>query len=227
MGKPMEIDFRHLFDTQDPMPSNDPAWQATADGVVVPYEYMEFDGLQYGGAAIGTRTDGTGKKKFRAMFWGEPGSAVVAAWAMIDDQLHVALVLENRPNLGGLVWCAIGGAQETGRTALFAAMDELDEESGIKRRPVQLPGNATAAIRGFQTIVRGAKGTSYFALEFKPEELEAISVAGGRYRLKAGLNGVDDSRAKNVAFMPWKEAVMSVDGIVGTMVARLMAHLSS
>lgn len=59
------------------------------------------------------------------------GGSVILPFVIVNDELYVGVIKQMRPNMGGEVYCAIGGFLKSGETHFEAATRETLEELGF------------------------------------------------------------------------------------------------
>lgn len=164
------------------------------------------------------------------------GGSVTLPYALLEDDLYVGVVEQNRPNQGGKVFNVPRGFLASGESHFRAAEREFAEEVGlvepftVEELP-GLPGNPNSAF--FDTRGDG-EGVKFFGVRIPGTCLESVSEAR-RYRLRKGMVSTDPaSKAARVAeqildtvFMPWIEVVQLSDMFSVAGAARLKALIMS
>ena len=139
-----------------------------------------------------------------------------------DGEVFIGLIKENRANLGGEYWCALGGFADPGESFKDAAVRETSEESGMDAQTcVQLPGCPVVEDRLlFVADPKTGEGCNVnYGFLIPCEELKQD--ADGNYRLIN--NPTSHKKADQLVFFPWKEAVkVTPDGIALAAIAQLL-----
>lgn len=152
------------------------------------------------------------------------GGGVVLPWAIIDGKLHVAGVMEARPNLSTKkTLCAIGGMVNSDETVLRAALRETQEETGLilTQDDVQLTLDKGVSDRFFFHCINAdgeEDGISVYSYQV-PEEKILRNLDG-----TFSINLIDARGSKECILVPWTKAAKGRDMIFGAAVASLMAN---
>ncbi len=193
-------------------------WEVSINGVssLVSSVFLHSD--KYGTVCYGLRPEGYDSWTF-AM---QDSSVVLPYTKNPDGEVFIGLIKENRANLGGEYWCALGGFADPGESFKDAAVRETAEESGMDAQTcVQLPGYPVVEDRllfvADPNTGEGCNVNYGFLIPF--EELKEDE--DGNYRLIN--NPTDHKKADQVVFFPWKEAVkVTPDGIALAAISQLL-----
>ncbi len=153
---------------------------------------------------------------------------VVLPYAEVDNDILVGLRWEDRPNMGGLTPCAIGGTvtadkkrrAELGRIIAEKASPELCPN------PEYLPelsGRPLAADRSyFQALEENDTGVTAYKLKVSPEQLSEKGY--GTFLLKVSM---EERGHGDIEMFPWKDAARECgDALAAAAILRLVAiHL--
>ncbi len=159
------------------------------------------------------------------------GGSVILPFSMVDGELFVGLVEQQRPHQGGTVLNAPRGFVDPAERRDAAAQRELMEETGIDvpaSALSALPGAPANPNSGFFETTGTDEGVHFFAVEIPAERL----LGQGNRRMFA--EGAVDKRAEvcrsklaeqvgEVVFVPWYEAATLGDMFTNAAVARLLA----
>ncbi|GEM_PF-3347481 len=104
------------------------------------------------------------------------GGSLVIGYAEIDGKLNVMMLKANRFNLKGDQddWELPGGFVDDGETKLNTAIRETIEETDQLVNPHPIQGRGYVGNRAFFQLQGEDEGTSVFAFELTPEQIEAI-----------------------------------------------------
>lgn len=205
-------------------------WTVLIDGEPTQVGKLEIVHEKLGVLTYGLRPEGWDGWAFAET--GGGGSITIPYCKTTEGELLVGFILENRSNMGGKRWCAIGGFKEPGETPLEAAVREAFEEAGVDfganmirlEGMPGLPGNANRLF--FIANPDEDEGVHAYGLEV-PVSLLQKSEDGYRFRegkIGAALMPKGD---RGVLFMPWRDAVQkSADCLAGFAVARLVAVIN-
>ena len=150
------------------------------------------------------------------------GGAITVPYALADDgTLLVGLIEEDRPNMGGKRWCAIGGFRNPFESAVAAEQRERHEEADVLARlEAQRLGVRINCNRAFFVAdPKEDQGIQAARLEVPFRQLQATAVPGARAELRGPKS--------TVVFFAWTDAVLrtSGDGIALAGIAQLAAYL--
>lgn len=186
-------------------------WTVLIDGEPTQVGKLELRNPRVGVLTYGMRPEGYDGWAFAEN--GGGGSITIPYCKSPSGDLLVGAILEDRKNMGGKRWCAIGGFKDPGETPLEAAVREAFEEAGVDftanmRRLEGQPGNFN---RLFSVSDPEAdQGVHAFAVEV-PYTLLEPHLDGLGFRAdvapeqrKALLSKGDG----HVRFVPWQEAAM-------------------
>lgn len=119
-----------------------------------------------------------------------------------DGLLHISLLKENRVNMGGENYCAIGGFFDpTDVNKHSAVCRETEEETGLTVRLEELPGlvvNTNRAV--FITNAKENKGLSCYCASIPIEDVEKDPLDNNLYKFKSHL---ENPKSANIRFVPW------------------------
>lgn len=139
------------------------------------------------------------------------GSLVVGYHVTPSGVLEVMMLKANRFNLKGTQddWELPGGFVDDGETKLGTAIRETIEETDQLINPDPVQGRGFVGNRAFFQLNSEDEGTSVFAFELTPEQIEAIN------------------KSDKLELMPWSKAVtVSRDALSIAALARLGAQLN-
>lgn len=159
-------------------------------------------------------------------WWKETGGGgpITLPYAIINDELYVALVNEYRWNLGGRRWCAIGGFKKPDETNDIAQAREAADEAGVNTSHAVLSdGYPFVSNRNYFVADCGFdEGIHAYLLEVPAEELKKYN--SDSYQFKNTFFGFNDR--EHIRFMHWRVAMISTpDGIALAGIAKLIAHV--
>lgn len=178
----------------------------------------------FGVLTIGRRPEGYPGWSFREI--GGGGSVTIPFAVSPEGELLVGLALEDRQNLGGPTWCAIGGFVQPGQSHAEAQKQKLCEKAHVcGKESFALDGLPFISNRLF--FVGDAKkdeGVHGFALEISYDDLE-LDREKGNWSIKPGaITGY--KKPENVRLFKYEEAVaITPDVFFLSMAARLIAQL--
>ncbi len=143
------------------------------------------------------------------------------------EVLWIGAIREERPNMGGRHFCAIGGMNELKLSRDEALAAELSEEAGLGAsfKPKVIQGLPVCVDRLFFLADSSkGEGVRYSGLEIPLESIELDKHRYLRAHFKAGVSS--HQKEAEITFMPWYELIaQSPDGILVAGCARLLAHL--
>lgn len=174
----------------------------------------------------GAHKFGLGPEGFPRWLYKESGTgaAVVVPWSRTPSgKILVGMIRENRPNMGGSVWCAIGGINDPGESQAETQAREAREEAGIDTHGAkQLPGMRSIDERlHFTANVLGDEGISFSSIEI---QFDAIEQTTDGLKLKKGY--VKGKPEAEVVFFPFRDAALSTaDPAMATLLLRLALEL--
>ncbi|HLD63335.1 MAG TPA: hypothetical protein VI913_00385 [Candidatus Peribacteraceae bacterium] len=189
-------------------------WTVCIDGRTEPVSHIACTS-KYGTLEWGKRPEG-----FTGWVWNEAGGggAITIPYSYRpDSELLVGLIEENRLNMGGLRWCAIGGFAELPATHAETQVKEARDEAGIDSRqtfPLGIPQISNRLY--FVGDPTKDEGVHAYALEVPFAQLDQnmqIPEAEG----KLG----------KATFHHWRKAVLEICGdvLATAAVAQLVAKL--
>ncbi len=160
------------------------------------------------------------------------GGAVILPFCLVDDELFVGLVEQDRPLQGGPVLNAPRGFLDPNERHAVGAQRELFEEMGLeapKSSLIALPGAPANPNSTFFETAGPEEGVRFFALEIPRSAVTQQNP--DRYGFKSGVIAQDGEARQHrlaekigkAAFLPWYQAAMVGDMITNAAVARLLA----
>ncbi len=201
-------------------------WDVRIDGELVRPGIIVVESV-YGVLTVGQHPRG-----FMTFAFAEEGGGGAVtlpfAWSP-QGELLVGLLLEDRPNMGGEVWCIAGGFVAPGESHADAQVRRVGDETGLDTaRAFRLEGLGTNANRAFFVADAATEGVIADGLE-RPYGWLAPDADGGRLKSApsaATEAGVNLGKAGNVRFFPWEDAVLATaDGLARSAIAQLLAGL--
>ncbi len=202
-------------------------WQVLADGEEIHPKLLQLVS-KYGTLTLGVRPEG-----YQSWCWKEAGGggAVTILFSYSPEKkLYVGTVPEDRPNLGGVRLCAIGGMAESGRTKAELQQVETEEEAGVDTaKAVLLSAPKVNDRLFFIADAQEDEGVHFYAFELPFEHL--VENSDESYRLRPDASVIDperDRKREGLVFWPWYQAVhQSPDILVSAAVGLLLAHLTA
>ncbi len=180
-------------------------WTLKIDGKEVP----GVKSVELSNPSCGTLIYGEHPEGYDTWFFHENGGGGEIAILYFKDSvglLHISLIKENRINMDGENYCAIGGffdPKDTNKE--FAIHRETKEETGLETKLEKLPGlvvNTNRAV--FITNADEGQGLSCYSAEISLSDVERDHKDKNLYRFK---NHITDNpktqRTRNIRFVPW------------------------
>lgn len=119
-----------------------------------------------------------------------------------DGLLYISLLKENRVNMGGENYCAIGGFFDSADTNKNSAVHrETKEETGLTITLEELPGllvNTNRAV--FIINAKENKGLSCYCAQIPIEDVEKDPLNNNLYKFKSHL---ENDKSANIRFVAW------------------------
>lgn len=161
------------------------------------------------------------------------GGAITLPFSLIKGLLFVGVCKQDRPNMGGIVYNAIGGFVSPGEKHFEAASRETLEEIGfdVNKRMFDLGGQPGNWNRLFVETPDKKEGLKLFAFELKVEELNQLTTEGKfnqAYAIKKDLLKPVSPAAEKImgsVLIPWYEAIDLADIFIATATVRLLNYL--
>ena len=229
-----EVYVRVLRDLFSDVPKGHPgAWRVEVDGKAMGHVsqlrlVLEIPGIrrevQYGMV----NSEGG---SYPGLFYTEGGGGGTCAvtYAIIDGQLYIAVVEQQRINMwSGIALCMPGGYQAHDKTVPENAATEFAEEISnrdcVILKTFRLNGDPGNFNRGLHATLNAGDGISFVAFEVNPRYLVDN---GSVHRFVDGITTVDPGteQVRDVVFVHWTRAALISDLLMNAGVARLIAHL--
>jgi 8-oxo-dGTP pyrophosphatase MutT (NUDIX family) len=123
-----------------------------------------------------------------------------------QGEILVGLLLEDRPNMGGLRWCAVGGFIDPNETHMETGLRETMEETGMAVPPIfELDGMAMNPNRQFfDADPEKGEGVRTFGMELPADWM--VPNGDGSFRIKEGIQ-VGVKNPERLAFFPVRDAI--------------------
>ena len=118
------------------------------------------------------------------------GGSFTIPWACgPKGEILVGMVQENRPNMGGPVWCIMGGFVDLGENHDQSQKREAAEEGGLDTGGAKkLPGVGIVSNRLFWVAdVKGGEGGRVFEKEYLLNQLEPVEGEEDVWKPKEGI----------------------------------------
>lgn len=205
------------FEIKDIPEGHKCGWSVMVDGEQVDVRKVEITS-RYGILTYGMRPEG-----YDGWAFAEPGGggAITIPLSMMPNgELLVGMILEDRPNMGGKRWCAIGGFKEPGESALSTAVREAFEETGYNigmSEVQQLEGQPGNFNRLFSVSdPENDEGVHAF-VSFLPFNLLTEFEDGYGFREDVGGEDRKVLLSKgdgHVRFMPWRKAALACSDVL-------------
>lgn len=155
------------------------------------------------------------------------GGSVTVPYALIDGQLYVGGVFQNRPNMGGVKLCAIGGFLKSDESHFVAAGREASEEVGFTEpATLLLTGEPGCWNRALSVTNETDEGTHFYGLGLDPKCLAPAEE--GTYAIDPQILKPVSKSAESIVkarLVHWKIAARVADQFLNAAVARLIAYL--
>jgi 8-oxo-dGTP pyrophosphatase MutT (NUDIX family) len=178
---------------------------------------------KFGELEYGLRPEGYDAWVFR-----EPGGVVTLPYSVMPHgDLYIGLISENRPNMNGRVWNAIGGFVEPEERHETANLRELEEETSIRTDSVQaLDGGNFNCHRSFcVTDTTVSNGVSVYGLRIPNGALVPASLDKLEYMI-SHQSDIGSGKMRDLTFFYWREAVkITPCGITRAAIAQLLASV--
>lgn len=209
------------FELGDIPEGKERGWSVFIDGVEYRPKKVQISNPRFGTITYGLWPQGYDGWCFHEL--GGGGSVTLPYSYTPDGELLVGLLLEKRANMGGDVWCVIGGFIDPGETHDKAQAREAVEESGLDTvSAVRLPGVPTNPDRGFFITDGVDEGVHAYGLEVPFNMLETDG--GSSFKLKGAAPFTGYKKADGVRFFLWREAInCTPDGLARVAIAQLLA----
>lgn len=213
------------FEVQSIPETHKRGWTVTIDGIDAEVGLIEIrSGM--GKLLFGLRPEG-----FDGWVFAEEGGGGAVTLPYVFDehgQLFVALILENRQNMGGERWCVIGGFKDPDETHATAQAREAREEAAIDTTRARLlsglPANSNRLF--FVADPLADEGVHAYAVEFSRRDLESDQRTPGWYTLKPHAQSRINKGDRYVRLMPWREAAKLCADVLGRgAIAQLLAEV--
>lgn len=207
------------------------SWVVRIDGQEYWADLVEIKS-RYGTLTYGVRPEGYDGWAFAQE--GGGGSVTIPYTRTPGGTLLVGLIFEDRPNLGGKQWCAIGGFKDPGETHADAGLREFFEEVGVDPNefaPRPLAGMPAVPDRLFwQADPDEGEGNHFYAVRIPFELLQQYTDGNYGFSENVPLEARKTIIAKGegcVRFMPVNTAIQKTpDCIAGMGIARLLADIT-
>lgn len=210
-----------------PVPKDKQKWKIRIDGVEVSVGLVELISDRHGRVVYGMRPEG-----YDGWVLYEPGgggAATVPFAKTPSGELLVGLLLEDRLNMGGKVFDLMGGFIDPGESHAAAQVREAHEESGLDTAKAhELRGVPAVANRAYWVAdATKGEGLHVWGVEVPFSSLKKDE-AGKGFRIKKDIVGLDQKKASNIRFFPWREAVRQTpDALARSAIAQLLADVLS
>ncbi len=162
--------------------------------------FMELSNPNFGKVIYGEHPKG-----YDCLFFHENGGGgeiSILYFKDSDELLYISLLKENRVNMSGENYCAIGGFFDpTDKNKHSAVQRETEEETGLTVQLEELPGlvvNTNRAV--FITNAKKNEGLSCYSAEIPIEDVEKDPLDKNLYKFKPHL---ENSKSTNIRFVPW------------------------
>lgn len=183
---------------------NDPSknqWTLKINGEII--EGVKF--LELYNPNFGEITYGKHPRGYDCWFFHENGGGgeiTILYFKDSDGLLYISLLKENRVNMGGENYCAIGGFFDpTDANKHSAVHRETEEETGLTFQLEELPGllvNTNRAV--FITNAKENDGLICYCAEISTQEVEKDPLDNNLYKFKSHL---ENPKSANIKFVPW------------------------
>ncbi len=139
-------------------------WKLTVDGVGLSPKQFTLVNEQLGGQLVYGRNPASGRDQWAYHERGGGGS-ITLPFAILDDELYIAVVQQNRPlQSDGPALNTVRGFLDPGRTHFETAAAELSQELGLMAGPIELPGPGNNPNSAFFETRGGGEGVSFWAV---------------------------------------------------------------
>lgn len=206
-------------------PEDNRTWTVRIDGKPVEAGLVEIVNERFGTLVFGKRPEGFDGWLFRQT---NGGGVITIPYAFIGHQasvetLHVGLIEEYRPNMGGLVLCAIGGFVEPTETTNEAQERELKEEAGVEfGQPQRVTSVGMNPNRAF-FVGTADEGDMVYALPTPTRHL--YQNERGQWRIREGR--LNAKREADIVFLHWRDVALEVsDALAKAATLSLIANLA-
>jgi ADP-ribose pyrophosphatase YjhB (NUDIX family) len=197
-------------------------WAVKIDGETKHVGLIEISS-KFGTLTYGLRPEGYDAWSFREA---GGGGAVTLPYAVSPNgELLVGLLKENRANMGGHVFCIMGGFVNPSESHADAQKREGTEESGLDTAHAEpLPGLGINSNRLFFVADAATEGVKAYSLHIP---FTWLQTANNCFKLKPDNTCLDPKKSENLCFFPWAEAAyMTADAFAHAAILKLLIKLS-
>lgn len=198
-------------------------WKVTIDGQEVSPGLIEIES-GYGKLTYGLRPEGYDSWVFRQTNGG--GVVTIPFSYSPSGELLIALVLEDRPNMGDKpVWCIIGGFVGPKELQEQAQQRLAKKEAGINTVKARKLGGAVPVCNRlfFVADAQAGEGDVGYSLMIPPDHLEPD---GDCWKLSNAALLPDYKKSGEVRFFHWRTAAMMCpDGIADSNLLKFIAEV--